>query len=804
MKHYSYCTLVLLFALLLPGQLSGQTQLPAQSKAFYPAKLLNSTVLLEQDTRDFMPGSDYGQSRVPAEKKHWIVFSDRDNNITYTEPNARSTVFSKLSFNEELRIAQIKNGFALVYTEPQKSIEYPKISSRAESKGWVSMSNLLLWHSCPANAAGIYNKALLCRNLDAVDDQDYGGRMYKDPSKKGGYTTMSTDMQFYFVMKVEKGMALLANQHTLEGNNNNVLCGWVASSSFVPWNQRSCLEPTWDEESVSYFSKQKITVSIYDNKGLKVKAGENPPATIGFREDKGSTDINRYRMPPNTFRFPILDDGTADLYNCSSFGMTGASKGTTINQYFAGEDAKVRKTDEAINKLMNINIGIVIDGTKSMDPYFPAVKDAILEGTNYFAKNEKVKFGVVIYRDYADEEGLFESFPMTQASNPKLKEFLEKGGKYGIKSSTKDKSNTEALYYGIDSAIDFFKFKPDESNILLVVGDCGNARDDNKVSDATIIKKLVDKNIHFMGFQVRSRMEDAYTLFNDQLLKIMKNSVQGKYDKLWATMSESDRNGKKAPVVSARPDDNGFTILNNYQNELFIGTYRNAQGAREMKPAELTKLMETAIMECSNTAKYQRETFSRYDAGGWGKNEAVSGQISFDKAFVESRIGHAEDTDGQLLTFKGWTKKKDASGREYYKPVIFISSDEFNVLLTKLRPVNDAAVAESNDRQPYVKALHALIQSMLPDITDDEINRMGYKEVMSLISGLNEASQALKGYTIQEIASAHAVSHAQYQTLISDFKRRYRNLLNIKNSKYKYVRDFNGSKYYWIPIEDLP
>ena len=40
--------------------------------------------------------------------------------------------------------------------------------------------------------------------------------------------------------------------------------------------------------------------------------------------------------------------------------------------------------------------------------------------------------------------------------------------------------------------------------------------------------------------------------------------------------------------------------------------------------------------------------------------------------------------------------------------------------------------------------------------------------------------------------------------MVMDFDRKYKNLDFIKNNPYKYVREFNGVKYYWIPIENLP
>ena len=128
-----------------------------------------------------------------------------------------------------------------------------------------------------------------------------------------------------------------------------------------------------------------------------------------------------------------------------------------------------------MKKKFNINIGIVIDGTSSMKPYYAAVKDAIKESVEYFPPTAKVKVGVVIYRDYTDGDYVTECLPLTNPKyNSELAAFLDNGGKYGIKSAANDKTYTEALYKGIDTALDSFKFVDGESNILLVIGDCGN------------------------------------------------------------------------------------------------------------------------------------------------------------------------------------------------------------------------------------------------------------------------------------------------------------------------------------------
>ena len=57
---------------------------------------------------------------------------------------------------------------------------------------------------------------------------------------------------------------------------------------------------------------------------------------------------------------------------------------------------------------------------------------------------------------------------------------------------------------------------------------------------------------------------------------------------------------------------------------------------------------------------------------------------------------------------------------------------------------------------------------------------------------------------MNEIASAHAVPDATYQSIIRDFSTKFRKLKGLSASRRAFVKEFNGAKYYWIPISDLP
>lgn len=230
---------------------------------------------------------------------------------------------------------------------------------------------------------------------------------------------------------------------------------------------------------------------------------------------------------------------------------------------------------ERLEKMQNINLAIVIDGTSSMEPYYPAVKEAIKEGCQFFSKNYKIKIGVVIYRDYADgEEGLTEILPMTDVRNlTRVNDFLDSGGKYGIRSSAQDLTQTEALFFGLGTALDKLKFKDGESNIMLVVGDCGNAANDLKCPTVeSLIAKVVEKNVHLMGFQVQNKNIVAYNSFNNQVLSLMRKSLQQKYVKLNSAIKVVAGQFKTTPGALE-----GYNFKGNIKGEqLYICNHRFA------------------------------------------------------------------------------------------------------------------------------------------------------------------------------------------------------------------------------------
>lgn len=794
-----------LFFLLSVIAVHAQPALPSYCEAFRPAVLSGtqrSLTIKQSDIDKFLKSSKYGQDSKNT-GEYWQVLSDRDDNPVYGSESG-SEVIGHLDWNAPVTIAKIANGRALVISGTVNKDDYPKIPLNAKCLGWVPMSKLLLWETCPTDDAGIYFKALISLNLDAqgIRTDNTVGKMFGNPDNLSRSIPLTTDKKFYYIMKRENNMVLLATQYTVSsGYSKEVLFGWVSEGSYVPWNQRSCLEPTWDYEDVTYFINNSKSVPVYPT------AGDTKEVTRWeYKTQKGWKD---YRMNGNELRFPLLDDNKKDKdgnitrYNISSFGT---STGESVAGGAIGTGESIGVTEQALREMQKINICLVIDGTESMKPYYPAVKDALKTGCELF-QGKSVEVAAVIYRDKEHvlngKSYEVEEFRFTRPGNTKLLSFLETGGEYGFRTSN-DRTAEESVFYGMSRGLDMFKGLEKQSNIMLVVGDCGNndPSKDSRFTDEDIIDKLVRYNVQLMVFQIAKKsVPKAYGTFTNQLSKILKENLERKYKLL-------DEQGVKYPAtVSLSVVEGGYVLENDKNSNIYVGSIRFPKPEHEMLASDLTREMISSIDNLSSSVQNQIDIIIGSNAGNsWRASKNVSEGMTYDEAFIKQVLGDKGDPGrGVVMSFKGYTPRVDPeSKRNYYKPVLFISSDELKTLVMKLQPVANEANRPSQDRMPYINALKALIRSFVPDITPEEMESMSQNDVMEIAAGLNEASESLKGYSIAALGDPHKVSYADYVSILKQFASKFRRLKNIQASSYPYTMEFNGAKYYWIPIDELP
>jgi len=776
-------TLLLVFAAIIGSKAFADVTLPNNVEVKLP-QVLSENLVKESDLQKLMNSGNYGQSQT--RNKYWIVYSDRDENVTYTTPGG-GTEYKKLSFNQPLRIAKISGEYALVYSEPVRNVTFPTISADGQklSFGWVPMKHLLLWSSCPTNEKMIYNKALIMMNLDQKQNMNELALCLKNPQKKNIGIQLQTDMKFYFVMKQEGDYSLLATAHKMSGQSvtDQVLYGWVKKAHYIPWDQRSCLEPNWNQQAGTDFNKRGVKAEVHGTPQLNSLRCTLP---LGEKNGiAGTTESNEYRLKPEIMRFPLLEsmDKYKDYFHCMGFGGNGV---VDVTKTGGGQII----IDGHLEQKSHINIIVVIDGTNSMEGFYKPMQEAIQKASTFFdTQKRKVRVGVVIYRDYPDGECVTEYLPMKAPGDPALKNFLETGGKYGV--SSKGKTWTEALYKGLEVALDTKKmgYSAEQSNIMFVVGDCGNDINDKKCLTADeIVDKMVKNHIQLASFQVRNVNQQAFLLFRKQMSDIVLRNMRKQY---------SGFSNMKSGFAEI-PNGNEFRAQ--LEKNYFMGSNHYASLDKEMPAANLEKLV---------TDRYERfgEMVDIWTGEIWNAGSTLGGSGNggaMNREFLKSIFTDEEikiiENNASLMAVSGYAKKTDGK-YDMWKPVLYISSDEFAKLRETLNKVRIEARKGSNtNRQPFIEAIKQIAKTQ----TSGDYTEWSVDDIMNAIAGVNVSTKgATGGYTILELQDEKKVKQAEFDKLVNEMLDVIDHLESIAEGDYKFKTKLNNNTYYWLPAEDI-
>jgi hypothetical protein len=248
-----------------------QVALPSRCEAFMPRVLYDGTTINQSVVESITAATEYLQDDQlsSSQKRHWVVYSDRNNNNAYSMPSTVSDVNSVLKFGEVLRIATIENGMALVYSEPKVATLYPMISSEAVCKGWVPMENLLLWSSALATKQGIYSKTYIATNLNDYSHLESDLEItpeviYYTPNQSEDCKEIITNTHIYYIIKrADNGYSLVVNRPVIdETSGSSALLGWIKESNYITHNSRMYLLPHSTEKSIAIYSDENMSKQI--------------------------------------------------------------------------------------------------------------------------------------------------------------------------------------------------------------------------------------------------------------------------------------------------------------------------------------------------------------------------------------------------------------------------------------------------------------------------------------------------------------------------------------------------------------
>lgn len=750
-------------------------------------------------------GNDNFQANVVKnlEKKHpgvksgyvWTVLSDRENNTTYQEPDRFSKAYTTLGFREKIYVADVKNGFALVFSSEEKQTNFPQIDAPVW-KGWVPIKNLLLWNQCPKERNQIYNKGVV------VNTPDAGAQIKQNPNYLFGpnpnaseSSVFSSDLDILYVMKTEevgdKTYYLLSQRNilNLQGRYDDDLLGWLPNDYLEAWNYRLLLEPTSSSRAVAYYQGKNLVPAIFPegNNGLNnARDYQRTGEAKGFLwiYDKFSPQrMANYRM-----RNPVLDN-SAELYHVATL--------STFNQIDVDIDAmndarrNLQKYKEALN---NINMIFVIDNTASMRKYYPAVAESLEEILKKDRKT-KLKVGAVLYKDYKDPKTV-----NYRALTSNVNEII------GFINTNKDNCNSidpddyEAMFEGLKTALDATKMKYNstESNFIVLIGDAGNHRtaptgENWQKMAKDLAKKMSENNVNFLAYQVNNTGGKADQDFGWQIGVLQEEYAKRISDKIGTKVDFELKTNRFYALERINKTQLALPVYDTYKY-LAAGqseTTTGLKGIIENNYDDFCKIVDDKIMDLT----------SLIQSGGSGKTTGGLQEASVRETLRAMGKSEEEITrmieaikKGGVVKFRGWTplKTKEAP-YNIWDYVLLFSENELAELIRNLDKINSISV---NEAQAVQDALIAIGQAMIGNFRPEG----SVSDMLKQIYGLPVNLTTCGNFSFEDIIKLPKDTLAMY---INDFNNKLASLKAIRRNK---ASSFNQGDltYYWIRLYDMP
>lgn len=446
-------------------------------------------------------GGEIKAPKTDINKKPWIVYSDRVNNVTFNNAGGKIKAQNIGYLDPFLVIGKKKDYLKLIKYTPDilknGKLDYKK----AEYYGWVHKSKILLnYQSVTDISTGMKNKLLVAfsdTTMFSSPERYFEGdsiKLYKDLTMKEqiGNTSVYT-LVYPLKQSEDKIKTLIAKktQLTPETVQSDVM-GWIDNSLLHGAGQ------------VTYFDRKSIPM---DKLSLKLQEEQTIPLDDEMI-DLQDVISNRYQSAKYN---PVYSYGEKGSQSAFKTALNIPMLDYNLNYIFNvnGGHISYRKFRSISKKLKDINIVFVLDGKQHTINHFPQIVNALQNLQPIFEnKNDdfRYRFGCVM-----DFDVLARSF------NPVFKELDSDYS--GLINYLSDKANQKKKLKSISigrawgniiKAFDLVKGDPEATNLFVVIGETGYSSEE---ITKEMEEKLISNNCRIIGFQIYAGETDNYNNF---------------------------------------------------------------------------------------------------------------------------------------------------------------------------------------------------------------------------------------------------------------------------------------------------
>lgn len=716
-------------------------------------------------------------------QRYWVVYSDRGDNQFYSNHHSSSKNNLKASFMQGFYVKNTNGNWLHLF----EMIDETDMGWMKADKLLLSNYSLITEGDINRGEISIPRKAIILTSIDhAKSSGNFDKKYFSHPSSKDKKFNNGIPKKFQslFIFKESEGSVLLGVSDVLGSggtNKSSKIHGWISKTDIKSWDTRVALENA--NSKVAHGTYGKVKFNGYATlKELNL--------CLEKQKCSSSSNLVEIKIGPtrnNEMRRPILQNINENIFKVVS--VLGSKKGSKKLE------AKLEKSRKLQEK---VNIVFVLDATASMRPYYKSIANSIEKviDNNQKIINSSLKVGVVIYRDYLDGKDSYDVFPLS-TNYEKAKSYINR-----TRCHSKDLDLPEAQYNGIINGLSKVGFQKGESNIIVIIGDCGNHLEDQKNYDRSSVVKVLDKfKVNIISFQVDSKRDYSFFQFNKDVFYYINESAKKRVagSEIKTQYKESEENTIKLLMKKEGEKD--------YENMFGVFVYSNGETS---SPELLESTIEKTLTDYMKTIENNINILSQYVYKGGpvgsepppGVIKALMDQLNCTKAQADDYLKRTELTAEAYVALD-----YNGSNVPTQIPVVLLTNSEKNKLTKSLKKLTEGVFGTTQKRVEFQKNIIHVCKSIIGQSTSTElIENLTMNQIWNLILGVDFGHKKIKKLRLSELETE--LSRRQFKKFYNEFETVAKDFCD---NSYVHSDDFKsrrfsvaGSYLYWIPLNDLP
>jgi hypothetical protein len=369
--------------------------------------------------------------------------------------------------------------------------------------------------------------------------------LFGNPSLSGEPLGFTTIFELRYIYEESNNAVLLGRLERFRAPSSkkssiDYFSGWVGKKHIVEWNNRIGIE--FNKKN---YHEREERAKIYDVE--KIGQSKLPM----FTEENDASPLPYY-----VNRFPVLKQvhlgDEEKQYKIAYIGGSQIGGKSYTQQQIDLEKEKLAK----LAKRTKLQIAILVDATKGMQPQMESVKEALkryIRNVKKEGENLEIEIAIAAYRDWADGADVFTIY---SAFTKDLDRVYNAINSIDAKSSGKDSGKgafPEAVYQGIYKTINDLSWDNDAARSIVMLGDHGNHDDASQYPQESEYSKS----------GVKEKLEsEMISLFVVQIINVQNSSRREVEDRFYSQMryvfGENNIYGKMLKATGD-PDDIGMS-----------------------------------------------------------------------------------------------------------------------------------------------------------------------------------------------------------------------------------------------------